>query len=70
MDCIIGLADWERMVKQTVVLDFKLWFDIVALARKDRVEEGDFNTKELAKRVRVDFVRMLCLSCASMEPAA
>jgi 7,8-dihydroneopterin aldolase/epimerase/oxygenase len=52
VDCIIGLADWERMVKQTVVLDLKLWFDIAALARKDRVDEGDFNTKALAKRVR------------------
>jgi len=52
MDCIIGLAEWERMVKQTVVLDLKLWVDVKEVALKDRVEEGDFNTKKLSKRVR------------------
>ena len=52
IDCIIGLADWERMVKQTVVLDLKLWVDVRSLAAKDRVDEGDFNTKKLSKRLR------------------
>jgi dihydroneopterin aldolase len=52
VDCIIGLADWERMVKQSVVLDFKVWFDMGCLAEKDRVDEGDFNTKVFSRRVR------------------
>lgn len=39
-------------MKQTVVLDFKVWFDIADLAQKDRVDEDDFNTKQLAKKVR------------------
>jgi 7,8-dihydroneopterin aldolase/epimerase/oxygenase len=52
VDCIIGLAEWERMVKQTVVLDLKVWFNIGRLAHKDRVDEGDFNTKLFSKRVR------------------
>ncbi|MFA5505101.1 MAG: dihydroneopterin aldolase [Vulcanimicrobiota bacterium] len=51
-DCLIGFAEWERLVKQTVVLDFKLWFDMAGLVAKDRVDQGDFNTKALAKRVR------------------
>lgn len=52
IDCIIGLAEWERMVRQTVVLDLKVWVDIREVARKDRVDEGDFNTKRLSKRLR------------------
>lgn len=52
IDCIIGLAEWERMVKQTVVLDLKLRVDVKEVALKDRVDEGDFNTKKLSKRVR------------------
>jgi dihydroneopterin aldolase len=52
IDCIIGLAEWERMVKQTVVLDFKVWFDMARLAAKDRVDEGDFNTKLFSKRIK------------------
>ena len=52
IDCIIGLAEWERMVKQTVVLDLKLGVDIRSVAEKDRVDEGDFNTKALSKRLR------------------
>lgn len=52
MDCLIGLAPWERMVKQTVEFDFKLFVDIRQVAAKDRIEEGDFNTKKLSKRVR------------------
>jgi dihydroneopterin aldolase len=55
VDCLIGLAEWERMVKQTVVLDLKLGVDLRALAAKDRVDEGDFNTRALSKRLQ-DFV--------------
>ena len=51
-DCIIGLAEWERMVKQTVVLDLKLGVDIAGVAAKDQVGEGDLNTKMLSKRLR------------------
>lgn len=52
IDCFIGFAEWERMVKQTVVLDMKLWTDVAGLAAKDRVEDGDFNTKALSKALR------------------
>lgn len=52
IDCIIGFAAWERMVEQTVCLDLKLGVDIQGLAVKDKVDEGDFNTKALSKRLR------------------
>jgi len=52
MDCVIGLAEWERMVKQTVLLDLKLAVDVRRVAAKDRVDDGDLNTKKLSKRIR------------------
>lgn len=52
VDCLIGLAEWERMVKQTVVLDLRLGIDVAAMAAKDRVDPGDLNTKALSKRLR------------------
>lgn len=52
IDCLIGLADWERLVKQTVALDLKLGVDIVGMAAKDQVEAGDLNTRALSKRLQ------------------
>lgn len=52
IDCLIGFADWERLVKQTVVLDLRLGIAIEELAAKDRVDEGDFNTKALTRRLK------------------
>jgi dihydroneopterin aldolase len=52
IDCLIGLAPWERMVKQPVVLDLRLGLDIAAMAAKDRVDEGDLNTRQLSKRLQ------------------
>ncbi|GMU52290.1 MAG: hypothetical protein AMXMBFR33_14360 [Candidatus Xenobia bacterium] len=51
-DCIIGLADWERMVRQTVSLD--LWLDcqVGLAAQHDKVVEGVLNTRSLSKRVQ------------------
>jgi dihydroneopterin aldolase len=52
IDCLIGLADWERLVKQAVVLDLRLGVDIAAMAAKDQVEPGDLNTRALSKRLQ------------------
>ena len=52
IDCLIGLADWERMVKQAVVLDLRLGVDVAGMAAKDRVEETDLNTKALSRRLK------------------
>ena len=40
------------MVEQTVVLDLKLRMNVKALASKDRIDKGDFDTKAFAKRLR------------------
>lgn len=52
VDCLIGLADWEKMVKQTVALDLRLGVDIATVAAKDRVDVQDFNTKALSRRLK------------------
>ncbi len=52
VDCLIGLADWERLVKQTVVLDLWLGYDLAGLAAKDSVDDGDLNTRALSKRLQ------------------
>ena len=52
VDCLIGLADWERLVKQAVVLDLWLGYDLAGLAAKDRVDDGDLNTRALSKRLQ------------------
>lgn len=51
VDCIIGLAEWERMVRQTVCLDLELEGDLRSSARVDAVVEGGINTKAVAKRL-------------------
>jgi len=52
VDCIIGLAEWERMVAQTVVVDLKLWCDVRGPAAHDRLGADDLNTKALSKRLQ------------------
>ena len=52
VDCLIGLADWERLVKQTVVLDLWIGYDLAGLAAKDSVDDGDLNTRALSKRLQ------------------
>ncbi|MGE0490357.1 MAG: dihydroneopterin aldolase [Vulcanimicrobiota bacterium] len=51
VDCIIGLAEWERLVRQTVCLDLELEGDLRSSARVDAVVEGGINTKAVAKRL-------------------
>ncbi|MEW6281561.1 MAG: dihydroneopterin aldolase [Candidatus Eremiobacterota bacterium] len=51
-DCIIGLAEWERMVKQTVSLTLALDCDVSLAARHDRVVDGVLNTRTLSKRLQ------------------
>ena len=51
IDCIIGLAEWERLVRQTVSLDLRLEGDLRTSARADAVVNGGINTKAVAKRL-------------------
>jgi dihydroneopterin aldolase len=49
-ECIIGFIDWERRVKQTVVLDLELPVDSRYAARTDEVADT-LDYKKVAKRV-------------------
>jgi dihydroneopterin aldolase len=49
-ECIIGFIDWERRVKQTVVLDIELPVDCRRAAIRDEVADT-LDYKKVAKRV-------------------
>ncbi|HXY76270.1 MAG TPA: dihydroneopterin aldolase [Steroidobacteraceae bacterium] len=49
-ECVIGFIDWERRVKQTVVLDIELPVDCRRAARSDEVADT-LDYKQVAKRV-------------------
>ncbi len=50
VECIIGFIEWERHVKQTVVIDLELPLDCRAAAATDEVADT-LDYKRLAKRV-------------------
>jgi dihydroneopterin aldolase len=49
-EAIIGIFDWERQVKQTVLIDIELSADIRKAALSDSVDDT-LNYKRVAKRV-------------------
>jgi len=49
-EAIIGIFDWERQVKQTVLLDIELSADIRKAALSDSIDDT-LNYKRVAKRV-------------------
>ncbi|HID99540.1 MAG: dihydroneopterin aldolase [Candidatus Parabeggiatoa sp.] len=54
IETIIGVFDWERKIKQTVVLDLEMAADIRQAAATDELE-NTLNYKAVAKRL-IDFV--------------
>lgn len=52
VDCVIGFAEWERLVKQTVLLDLEIDVDVHRLALADEVGPEDLNTRSLSKRLQ------------------
>src|SRR5215472_5140850 len=54
VECIIGFIDWERRVKQTVVIDLELPVDCRKASIRDEVEDT-LDYKKVAKRV-ISFV--------------
>ncbi len=50
VECIIGFIDWERRVKQTVVVDLEIPVDCRSAARTDEVADT-VDYKAVAKRV-------------------
>jgi len=50
VECLIGFIDWERRVKQTVVIDLEVPVDCRRAAQRDEVEDT-LDYKKVAKRV-------------------
>jgi dihydroneopterin aldolase len=50
VECIIGFIDWERRVKQTVVIDVEMSIDCRRAAIRDDVSDT-LNYKSVAKRL-------------------
>jgi 7,8-dihydroneopterin aldolase/epimerase/oxygenase len=49
-DCIIGIWDWERRVKQKVVVDLEMGADIRKAAASDAIEDT-LDYKKVSKRL-------------------
>lgn len=51
VDTIIGIWDWERKIRQTVIIDLTMSADIVRAAATDEVADT-LNYKSVAKRIQ------------------
>jgi 7,8-dihydroneopterin aldolase/epimerase/oxygenase len=49
-EAIIGIFDWERQVKQTVLVDIEIGVDVTKAALSDSIDDT-LNYKRVAKRV-------------------
>ncbi len=50
VDCVIGVWDWERKIKQTITIDLDMGFDIRKAAASDELEDT-LSYKDVSKRV-------------------
>ncbi|MBS0397928.1 MAG: dihydroneopterin aldolase [Proteobacteria bacterium] len=50
-EAIIGIFDWERQVRQTVLIDLEMAVDVRRAAATDSIEDT-LNYKRVAKRVK------------------
>jgi dihydroneopterin aldolase len=49
-ECIVGIWDWERKVKQTVVIDLEMACDIRKAAHSDHIDDT-VDYKKVSKRL-------------------
>ncbi len=54
IETVIGVFDWEREVKQTVVLDIEMSADVARAAASDHIDDA-LDYKSVAKRL-IEFV--------------
>lgn len=54
IDTVIGIYDWERRTRQTVILDLEMGADVARAAATERIEDA-LNYKAVAKRL-IQFV--------------
>ncbi len=50
IDTIIGIYDWERRTRQTIILDLEMGADVARAAATERMEDA-LNYKDVAKRL-------------------
>ncbi len=50
IDTVIGIYDWERRMKQTVIIDLEMGTDIRKAANSDNIDDT-LNYKAVAKRL-------------------
>ena len=55
VDCVIGIWEWERRIRQAITIDLDMGCDIAAAAKSDALEDA-LSYKDAAKRVEA-FVR-------------
>jgi len=55
IDTVVGIYDWERKIRQTVILDIEMATDIRAAAKTDDIQDT-LNYKAIAKRL-IEFVQ-------------
>jgi len=51
IECVIGIWDWERRIKQSVIIDLDMGFDIRRAAQTESIEDT-LNYKAVAKRLQ------------------
>ena len=51
IDTVIGIWEWERKIRQTIIIDLEMSADIAKAAATDRVEDT-LNYKLVAKRIQ------------------
>ena len=51
IECIVGIWEWERRVKQTVIVDLEMAADIRRAATSDAIEDT-IDYKKVSKRVQ------------------
>jgi dihydroneopterin aldolase len=49
-ECIVGIWEWERQVKQAVVLDIEMGCDVRKAAQTDKIEDT-IDYKKVSKRL-------------------
>jgi dihydroneopterin aldolase len=55
IDCVIGIYDCEREIRQEITLDIEMGFDIKPAAKTDNIEQT-LDYKAVSKRL-IDFVQ-------------
>src|SRR3954462_14463610 len=51
-ECIVGIWDWERKIKQPVIIDLEMATDVRKAASTDRIEDAPIDYKKVAKSVQ------------------